>query len=116
MWLIIAHTTTMRLVHQYEPELDEQVRCHLKTNNNSWRVDETYVKVKGEWMYLHRAVDLEGNTIDFYLSESRDKRAAKRFFKKALAFSHVSIPRVITVNKHPAYPIAIQELKEEKLL
>jgi transposase-like protein len=106
----------MRLVHQYEPELDEQVRYHLKTTNNSWRVDETYVKVKGEWMYLYRAVDSEGNTIDFYLSKSRDKRAAKRFFKKALAFSHVSMPRVITVNKNPTYPIAIQELKEEKLL
>ncbi|MET3689751.1 transposase-like protein [Priestia megaterium] len=74
------------------------------------------MKVKGEWMYLYRAVDSEGNTIDFYLSKSRDKRAAKRFFKKALAFSHVSMPRVITVNKNPTYPIAIQELKEEKLL
>ncbi|HDR8220619.1 TPA: IS6 family transposase, partial [Bacillus cereus] len=64
--------------------------------------------------YLYRAVDSEGNTIDFYLSESRDKQATKRFFKKALAFSHVSKPRVITVDKNPAYPIAIQELKEEK--
>jgi transposase-like protein len=63
---------------------------------------------------LYRAVDSEGNTIDFYLSESRDKQAAKRFFKKALAFSHVSRPRVITVDKNPAYPVAIEELKEEK--
>lgn len=47
----------MRLVHQYEPELDERVQCHLKTTNNFWRVDETYVKIKGEWMYLYRAVD-----------------------------------------------------------
>ncbi len=65
-------------------------------------------------MYLYRAVDSEGNTIDFYLSKARNKQAAKRFFKKALAFSHVSKPRVITVDKNPAYPIAIQELKEEK--
>ena len=72
------------------------------------------MKIKGQWMYLYRAVDSEGNTIDFYLSESRDKRAAKRFFKKALAFSHVSMLRVITVDKNPAYLIAIQELKEEK--
>jgi transposase-like protein len=63
---------------------------------------------------LYRAVDSEGNTIDFYLSESRDKQAAKRFFKKALAFSHVSRPRVITVDKNPAYPVAIEELKEER--
>ncbi|MGQ8867034.1 IS6 family transposase, partial [Bacillus sp. NA_145.1] len=52
-------------------------------------------------------------TIDFYLSKSRDKQAAKRFFKKALAFSYVSKPRVITVDKNPAYPVAMQELKEE---
>jgi transposase, IS6 family len=65
-------------------------------------------------MYLYRAVDLEGNTIDFYLSESRGKQAAKPFFKKAVAFSHVSKPRVITVDKNPAYPVAIEELKEEK--
>ncbi|QWH42839.1 IS6 family transposase [Bacillus mycoides] len=112
--LSIAHTTIMRWVHQYGPELDERVRRHLQSTNDSWRVDETYVKVKGQWLYLYRAVDSEGNTIDFYLSESRDKQAAKRFFKKALAFSHVSRPRVITVDKNPAYPIAIQELKEEK--
>ncbi len=65
-------------------------------------------------MYLYRAVDSEGNTIDFYLSESRDKQAAKRFLKKALAFSYVSRPRVITEDKNPAYPVAIQELTEEK--
>ncbi|MCR8861132.1 IS6 family transposase [Bacillus pseudomycoides] len=112
--LSIAHTTIMRWVHQYGPELDERVRRHLKTTNDSWRVDETYVKVKGQWMYLYRAVDSEGNTIDFYLSESRDKQAAKRFFKKTLATSHICKPRVITVDKNPAYPVAIQELKKEK--
>ncbi|MFC3882007.1 IS6 family transposase [Bacillus songklensis] len=111
--LSMAHTTIMRWVHQYGPELDERVRRHLKTTNDSWRVDETYMEVKGQWMYLYRAVDSEGNTIDFYLSESRDKQAAKRFLKKALAFSYVSKPRVITVDKNPAYPVAIQELKEE---
>lgn len=112
--LSMAHTTIMRWVHQYGPELDERVRRYLKPTNDSWRVDETYVKVKGQWMYLYRAVDSEGHTIDFYLSKARNKQAAKRFFKKALAFSHVSKPRVITVDKNPAYPIAIQELKEEK--
>ncbi|MFP7737534.1 IS6 family transposase [Priestia aryabhattai] len=110
----ISHTTITRRVHQYVLELDERVRHHLKPTNDSWRVDETYVKVKGQWMYLYRAVDSEGNTIDFYLSKARNKQAAKRFFRKALAFSHVSKPCVITVDKTPAYPIAIQELKEEK--
>ncbi|WP_018783088.1 IS6 family transposase [Bacillus sp. 95MFCvi2.1] len=112
--LSIAHTTIMRWVHQYGLELDERVRRHLKTTNDSWRVDETYVKIKSQWMYLYRTVDSEGNTINFYLSESRDKQAAKRFFKKALAASHICKPRVITVDKNPAYSVAIQELKEEK--
>ena len=67
---------------------------------------------KRKWMYLYRAVDSEGNTIDFYLSKNRNAKSAKCFFKKALASSHVSSPRVITVDKNPAYPIAIQELQE----
>jgi len=112
--LSIAHATIMRWVHQYGPELDERLRRHLKTTNGSWRVDETYVKVKGQWMYLYRAVDSVGNTIDFYLSKTRDTKAAKRFFKKALRSFHVSKPRVLTVDKNPAYPIAIEELKNEK--
>ncbi|MET3297781.1 UNVERIFIED_ORG: transposase-like protein [Bacillus proteolyticus] len=65
-------------------------------------------------MYLYCAVNSEGNTIDFYLSKSRDKQAAERFFKKALAFSYISKPRVITVDKKPAYPVVMQALKEEK--
>lgn len=75
------------------------VRCHLKSTNDSWRVDKMYVKVKGQWMYLYRAVDSKGNTIDFHLNKTRDHRAAKRFFKKALQSFHVSKPRVITVDK-----------------
>ncbi|PFL17941.1 IS6 family transposase [Bacillus cereus] len=112
--LSLVHTTIMRWVHQYGPELDKRVRRHLKSTNDSWRVDETYVKVKCQWMYLYRAVDSKGNTIDFHLSKTRDHRAANRFFKKALRSFHVSKPRVITVYKNPAYPIAIEELKKEK--
>ncbi|HHK5599379.1 MULTISPECIES: IS6 family transposase [Bacillus] len=112
--LFLAHTTIMRWVHQYGPEFDKRIRRHLKQTNNSWRVDETYIKVKGQWMYLYRTVDSEGNTIDFYLSKSRNHKAAKRFFKKALRSFHVSKPRIITVDKNPAYPIAIEQLKKEK--
>ncbi len=112
--LSMAHTTIMRWVHQYGPELDERVRRHLKTINDSWKVDETYIKIKGQWMYLYRAVYSKGSTIDFYLSETRDTKAAKRFFKKALRSFHVSKPRVITVDKNPAYPIAIEQLKRRK--
>lgn len=112
--LSVAHTTIMRWVHQYGPQLKEKVRQHLKSTSDSWRVDETHIKVKDQWMYLYRAVDSEGNTIDFYLSKLRDKQADKCFFKKALAFSDVSKLRMITVDKNPAYPVAIQALKEEK--
>ena len=93
--LSMAHTTIMRWVHQYGPELDKRVRRHLKPTNDSWRVDETYIKVKGQWMYLYRAVDSKGNTIDFYLSKTRDKKAAKRFFKKALWSFHASKPLLL---------------------
>lgn len=65
-------------------------------------------------MYLYRAVNFEGNTIDFYLSKIRDTKAAKRFFKKALRSFHVSKPHVITVDKNSAYPMAIEELKNQK--
>ncbi|MGE7023725.1 IS6 family transposase [Solibacillus cecembensis] len=112
--LSMVHTTIIRWIHQYGSVLDKRVRRHLKPTNDSWIVDETFIKVKGQWMYLYRSIDSEGNTIDFYLSESRDKQAAKRFFKKTLAFLHVSKPQVITLDKNPAYPISIQELKEEK--
>lgn len=86
--LSLAHTTIMRWVHQYGPALNEQIRKHLKSTNDSWRVDETYIKIKGEKMYLYRAIDSEGNTIDFYLSTKRDAQAAKRFLKKALTSCH----------------------------
>ncbi len=76
----------------------------------SFQRDETYIKVKGKWKYLYRAVDSKGNTIDFYLSEKRDKKAAKKFFKKALRCSHNQQPRVITVDKNQAYEVGIPEL------
>lgn len=84
--LSIAHTTIMRWVHRYGLELDKRVRRHLKKTNDSWRVDETYIKVKGKWMYLYRVVDSEGNTVDFYLSKNRKIKSAKRFFKKGQTF------------------------------
>ncbi len=114
--LFLSHTTIMRWVHQYGPELNEQIRKHLKPTNDSWRVDETYIKIKGQKMYLYRAVDSEGNTLDFYLSNKRDAKAAKRFLKKALASYHVTKPRIITADGDKAYLVAIQKLKKEKHL
>ena len=112
----VDHTTIMRWVHQYSPEIEKKIKRHLRPTNDSWRVDETYIKVKGKWKYLYRAVDSDGDTIDFMLSSKRDRKAAKRFFKKALSSNHNQIPRVITVDKNPAYPPAIDELKNEKNL
>jgi transposase, IS6 family len=109
--LQVDHTTIYRWVQRYAPELERRCRPHLKSTTDSWRVDETYVKVKGAWMYLYRAVDSAGNTLEFLLSATRDTQAAKRFFSKALAAPHTCPPRVITADKNAAYPKAIQELK-----
>jgi transposase-like protein len=79
-------------------------------------VDETYIKVKGEWKYLYRAVDLHGNTLDFMLSAKRDAQAAERFFRKAINSTHNQQPRVINVDKNAAYPPAIDELKKDQTL
>jgi len=114
--LSLSHTTIMGWVHQYGPELNERIRKYLKPTNDSWRVDETYLKIKGKKMYLYRAVDSEGNTIDFYLSQRRNAKAAKRFLKKALASCHATNPRTITADGDKAYPVAVWKLKEDECL
>ena len=139
--LHVDHTTIYRWVQRSAPELDKRCRPHLKACNDSWKVDETYVKIRKSWMYLYRAVDSKGNTLEFLLSTTRDAEAAKRFFVKALHSSacstpHVrpleervaqltaqaaptttrSAPRVINVDKHAAYPKAMADLKTAGLL
>src|SRR5258708_2934508 len=109
--LLVDHTTIYRWVQHYAPELEKRCRPHLKGTNDSWRVDETYVKVKGVWMYLYRAVDSQGSTLEFWLSSTRDAQAAKRFFAKALHASHTVTLRVITVDKNAAYPKALKEMQ-----
>lgn len=109
--LHVDHTTIYRWVQHYAPELEKRCRPHLKITSDSWRVDETYVKVKGVWKYLYRAVDSQGNTLEFLFSATRDSQAAKHFFAKALGASHTVTPRVITVDKNAAYPKAVKELK-----
>ena len=81
----VDHTTTYRWVQAYAPVLDKRLRWYFKADwTSSWRVDETYVKVGGKWAYLYRAIDKDGATIDFYLSSTRNAKAAKRFLGKAL--------------------------------
>ena len=79
--ILVAHTTIYRWVVEYSPQLEQEFRKFKKPIGKSWRMDETYVKVKGEWQYLYRAVDKIGQTIDFYLSQHRDAASAKRFFQ-----------------------------------
>ena len=90
--LRVDHTTVFRWVQRYAPELDKCSRRHLKPTNDSYHVDEPYVKIKKVWHYLYRAVDADGNTLDFMLSETRDATAAKTFFRKTLGAPHTVPP------------------------
>ncbi len=114
--LEVDHTTVWRWVQRYAPELEERTRTHLKPTNKSWRVDETYVRIKGRWSYLYRAIDSAGATIDFFLSAVRSADAAKALFAKVLADPFHLQPRVINTDKAKCYPPAIQESKEEGVL
>ena len=109
----VDHTTIFRWIQAYAAELEKRIRPHLCRSNDSWRTDETYVKVKGRWKYLYRAVDSRGQIIDFLLSAKRDAEAAKWFFRKALAQPHTVNPRTITVDKNAAYPKAASEMKRD---
>ncbi len=109
-------TTVWRWVQCYSPELEQRMRRHLKSTNKSWRVDETYVRVKGRWCYLYRAIDSTGATIDFLLSASRDADAAKRLFRKALSDLSHPQPRVINTDRAPIYSSAISDSKKEGTL
>ena len=104
--LSVDHTTIYRWVMSYAHEIEKRSRKCLKVANDSWRVDETYFKVKGNWKYLYRAVDSNGNTLGFMLSAKRDKKAAKRFIIKALKRKLDRHPIVINVDKSPTYPVA----------
>ena len=111
--LSISASCIWRWVQIYGPELDKRCRRHLKPTKKSWRLDETYIKVKGQERFLYRAVDSTGQTIDFLLTAQRDAAAAKRFLRRALAQSGNPMPRVINVDKNRAYPVAVKDLKQE---
>jgi transposase, IS6 family len=114
--IAVDHSTINRWVLKFAPAIDKRIRRFLSPTNDSWRVDETYIKVKGEWKYLYRAVDSAGNPLDFMLSAKRDGKAAARFFRKVLKAKHTQTPRVITVDKNAAYPVAMDELQEDTTL
>ena len=106
------HTTIMRWVQRYAPEFEKRWRRFARAVGRSWRVDETYVKIRGEWRYLYRAVDRAGRTVDFRLSPRRDVVAAKAFFRKAIK-SQQRCPRTITLDGYAASHRAVRELKAD---
>ena len=105
-----------RWAQVYAPELNKRCRPYLKPTNKSYRIDETYIKVKGQDKYLYRALDSTGQTIEFLLTAKRDKHAAKRFLVKAIEASGNPMPRVINVDKNPAYPAAVEVLKADGVI
>ncbi|KTD04006.1 transposase [Legionella geestiana] len=96
--LKVDHSTINRWVIDGAPQLEDEFRKrHKSPVGISWRMDETYINVKGQWVYLYRAVDKEGNTVDFMLSEKRDEPAARAFFEKAIGSN--GIPDKVTMDK-----------------
>jgi len=110
----LVHTTVMRWVQHYVPVFEKRWKKYARPVSSSWRVDETYIRVKGRWTYLYRAVDKQGRTVDFLLSEHRDIAAAKRFFTKAL--QHNEVPEKITLDGYEASHTAVSELKADGML
>jgi transposase-like protein len=111
----VAHTTILRWVQHYAPEFIKRWNRFRKFSGKSWRVDETYIKVRGEWTYLYRAVDKAGQTVDFRLSKTRDVEAAKAFFRKAIR-REGRPPQTITLDGYAASHRAVREMKNDGLL
>ena len=103
-------------MQRYGPALEQRLRLHLKPTNQSWWADETYIRVKGRWCYLYRAIDSTGVTIDFLLSALRDAAAAKRLFRQALRQPSHPQPRVINTDQARLYGAAIAGVKVEGTL
>jgi transposase-like protein len=91
----------------------QRLRGKLKYTTTTWHMDETYVRIAGRWVYLFRAVDSHGDTVDFYLSETRDREAAKTFLHKALSNPDNRTPRLLCMDRCRIYPAAIRDLRAE---
>ena len=102
----VDHSTLNRWVIKYAPEIEKQFRRRQRSVGKSWRLDETYVRVKGKWAYLYRAVDKEGHTIDFLLTPTRDRDAAEAFLRKAIRTQ--GLPEKITIDRSGSNTAAIR--------
>ncbi len=107
--LKVDHSTVNRWVIRYSPQLEEVFRKRFnRPVGGSWRMDETYIKLNSKWVYLYRAVDKEGKTVDFMLSEKRDEPAARAFFKKAIGSN--GAPDKVTLDKSGANKAGINTI------
>jgi len=109
----VDHSNSYRWVQKFTPKL-EAAFCRSGSKRpvgKSWRMDETYIKVNGQWKYLYRAVDKAGQSVDFLLTAHRDKKAALGFFRKALR-QH-GLPEKVTIDKSGANTAALEALQEE---
>ncbi|MND40581.1 hypothetical protein D3C80_313220 [compost metagenome] len=95
--VVVDHATLNRWVIRYSPQIAAQAQMHKRHTASSWRVDQTYLKVRGQWVYLYRAVDRDGQALDFMLSECRDLAAARKFFRKAIAAN--GVPERVVIDK-----------------
>ncbi len=107
----LAHTTILRWVQHYTPDFEKRWKRYARPVGGSWRMDETYVKVRGEWVYLYRAVDKAGKTVDFFLSRQRDVKAAKAFLRQAMNGQRV--PSKVTLDAYAASHRAVADLKDD---
>ncbi|MGK0602902.1 IS6 family transposase [Yokenella regensburgei] len=110
--VIVDHSTLHRWVISLVPLLDKAFRRRKRTVGRRWRMDETYIKIKGQWKYLYRAVDTEGQTIDFLLTAKRDAVAALRFFRKAIRYH--GEPEIVSIDKSGANTAALTKLNAGK--
>jgi transposase-like protein len=108
----LAPSTILRWVQHYAPEFEKRWNRFARPVGGSWRVDQTYIKVRGRWVYLYRAVDSRGQTVDFRLSPKRDVAAAKAFFRNAFK-TQGRVPRTITLDGYQASHRAVRELRAE---
>ena len=104
----IDHATLNRWVVKYAPQIAANAQARKKPTACSWRMDETYIRVRGKWTYLYRAVDRDGQTLEFMLSENRDTAAARRFFKRAIATN--GVPERIVIDKSGANLAGLQSI------
>ncbi|MFS0757510.1 IS6 family transposase [Noviherbaspirillum sp. 1P10PC] len=110
--VVVDHSSINRWAIRFLPVLEKAFRKHKHAVGTGWRMDETYIRVNGDWKYLYRAIDKQGQTIDFLLTAERNAAAARRFFEKAM--QHNTVPDKVTMDKSGANQAALERLNQER--